>query len=119
MSGNTRNTAVTDTVPEDQTVPTQFGTTLTLDGYGTGDDAADHLRLRLSTLAHNSGGRVSYGDVTFDEAGRPTCPVGFDCSAYDATDDGQINPAAVSDFEELVEGVNADRCLWTGELIPR
>lgn len=118
MCSSTRSTRTTVTdVREDQPVPTQLGTTLTLDAIG--DDAAANLQLRLSTLAHNSDGRVSYGEVTFDELGRPTCPIGFDCASYPEPVNGQPNPAAVRDFKELIEGVNADRCLWTGELIPR
>ena len=118
MCGNPSSTVVVDaTEPEDQDASTQLGTTLTLDA--TGEAAADNLRLRLSTLAHTSDGRVSYGEVTFDEDGRATCPVGFDCSSYDPPVDGQPNPQAVQDFTELVEGVNADRCIFTGALIAR
>lgn len=118
MCGNPSSTVVVDaTEPEDQDASTQLGTTLTLDA--TGEAAAANLRLRLSTLAHNSGGRVSYGEVTFDEDGRATCPVGFDCSSYDPPVNGQPDPAAERDFRELIEGVNADRCLFTGALIPR
>lgn len=118
MCGNTSSTAVADVAaPEDQTASTQLGTTLTLDA--TGETAADNLRLRLSTLAHTSDGRVSYGEVTLDEEGRPTCPVGFDCSSYDPPVDGQPNPEAERDFRQLIEGVNADRCIFTGALIAR
>jgi hypothetical protein len=119
MRGNTSSTAVADTaaVTEDQAASTQLGTTLTLDA--TGVAAVENLQLRLSTLAHTSGGRVSYGEVTLDETGRPTCPVGFDCSSYDPPVDGQPNPEAVQDFSRLIEGVNADRCIFTGALIAR
>lgn len=118
MCGSSRSTAVADDVAtEDQSVPTHLETTLTLDAIGP--VAADNLAMRLSTLAHTSGGRVSYGEITFDDDGRPTCPVGFDCASYDPPVNGQPNPAAVSDFEELVEGVNADRCVFTGALIAR
>jgi hypothetical protein len=115
MCGNTRPAVAP--VAEGQAARTQFGTTLTLDG--TGATAATSLLLRLRTLAHTSDGRVSYGEITFDDLGRPTCPVGFDCSAYDPPVDDQPNPDAVRDFQELIEGVNADSCLFTGTLIPR
>lgn len=119
MCGNSSSvTVVTDTAAtEEQTGSTRLETTLTLGVPGTA--AYDSLAMRLSTLAHNSGGRFTYGEISFDEAGQPVCPVGYDCSQYNPSVDGQPDPAAVRDFRELVEGVNADRCLLTGELIAR
>lgn len=112
------STATTDT-PADaaQEGSTRLETTLTVSAELA--DPAASLAMRLSTLRLTSGGRIDYGEISYDAKGNATCPVGFDCSQYEPSVNGEPNPAAVAAFTELVEGVNADRCMFTGALIPR
>lgn len=111
------STALADTLADqDATQPTSLVTTLTFDG--TGDAALASMQLRAGTLA-GFDDRLTVGEVTLDDQGRPTCEVGFDCASYDQPVNGEPDPAAVQDLTVLIEGVNADRCLWTGALIAR
>jgi hypothetical protein len=118
MCGNSSTGTALADQPVAQEVPevTSLGTTLTLDAVG--EDALANMQLRAGTLA-GFDDRLTVGEVTLDADGRPTCEVGFDCASYDPPVAGQPDPAAVRDFAQLIEGVNADRCLFTGALIPR